>query len=166
MTGSHTVIGSMIETDRTALAALDAAAWLEAYRGVISGVTLDRMVAARRARWLTAPPSPATRVLRLGNVPQGFASFGPNRSRYTQAGGELYELYVAPEAQGMGIGGLLLDEARAGIAAAGMRGMVVWSLASNSRALSFYESRGGRKIAGGMEHLGGSALPTVAFYWP
>ncbi|MDT0212266.1 GNAT family N-acetyltransferase [Rothia sp. ARF10] len=52
----------------------------------------------------------------------------------------VHSLYVAPEAQGHGIGGLLLDAADR--AAPGVAGSDLWVFADNSPARRFYASRG------------------------
>ncbi len=55
------------------------------------------------------------------------------------AAGELLDhLYVAPEAQGRGVGGALLDAAKA------LRpdGLELWAFQRNERARRFYEKRG------------------------
>ncbi|HKA67608.1 MAG TPA: GNAT family N-acetyltransferase [Actinomycetes bacterium] len=60
--------------------------------------------------------------------PVGFAAVG---------GGMLHHLYVAPEWQGRGVGGALLDAARAG-----RDRLEVWVFQQNERARTFYERRG------------------------
>ena len=48
-------------------------------------------------------------VLELGNVVCGYATIGPNRARNLAQKGEVYELYLKPEYQGIGLGILLLQ---------------------------------------------------------
>lgn len=56
--------------------------------------------------------------------------------------GEVYNLAVDPDAQGRGIGPLLLDVGLAHLAATGCREVVLWVDAANGRALDLYRSRG------------------------
>ncbi|MGI9407401.1 MAG: GNAT family N-acetyltransferase, partial [Hyphomicrobiaceae bacterium] len=57
--------------------------------------------------------------------------------------GEIYEFYVAPLYQGLGLGEILFEAARTRLETNGKRGLIVWALADNDRAQSFYERRGG-----------------------
>lgn len=56
--------------------------------------------------------------------------------------GEVYNLAVDPDAQGRGIGPLLLDVGLGHLAATGCDEVVLWVDASNARALDLYRSRG------------------------
>ena len=56
--------------------------------------------------------------------------------------GEVYNLAVDPDAQGRGLGPLLLDVGLAHLAESGCREVVLWADARNARALALYRSRG------------------------
>jgi mycothiol synthase len=56
--------------------------------------------------------------------------------------GEVYNLAVDPDAQGRGLGPLLLDVGLAHLLATGSREVVLWADAKNARALELYRSRG------------------------
>jgi len=62
--------------------------------------------------------------------------------RRSERVGEVYNLAVDPDAQGRGLGPLLLDVGLAHLAAAGCREVVLWADAANTRALALYRSRG------------------------
>ncbi len=65
-------------------------------------------------------------------------------TRYT-AGlteGAVHSLYVSPDAQGMGLGSLLLDDAVATFRSEHLASAALWVFAANSAALGFYGSRG------------------------
>ncbi|TIL75200.1 MAG: GNAT family N-acetyltransferase, partial [Mesorhizobium sp.] len=79
--------------------------------------------------------------------------------------GEIYELYVRPEYQGIGLGSRLFSAARARLADHGLKGMVVWALEDNQNALTFYAGAGGRDVAEGVEVFEQKALKKVAFVW-
>ena len=79
--------------------------------------------------------------------------------------GEIYELYLRPEYQGIGLGTRLFSEARARLKSHGLNGLVVWALEENNNALAFYAGAGGRDIAEGVEVFDQKAIRKVAFVW-
>lgn len=70
----------------------------------------------------------------------GFADFGPARN--LDETGELYAIYVQPEAWGGGFGRALMGEVLRGLEEAGFRQAILWVLEDNPRSRRFYE-RGG-----------------------
>ena len=56
--------------------------------------------------------------------------------------GEVYNLALAPEAQGRGLGGLLLDAGLAHLVDAGIHEVILWVDAENPPALALYRTRG------------------------
>lgn len=56
--------------------------------------------------------------------------------------GEVYNLALAPQAQGRGLGGLLLDAGLAHLAGVGSREVILWVDGENLPALALYRSRG------------------------
>lgn len=56
--------------------------------------------------------------------------------------GEVYNLALAPEAQGRGLGGLLLDVGLAHLADVGIHEVILWVDAENPPALALYRTRG------------------------
>jgi mycothiol synthase len=62
--------------------------------------------------------------------------------RRGDAVGEVYNLALAPEAQGRGLGGLLLDAGLAHLMDVGSREVILWVDAENPPALALYRSRG------------------------
>ena len=77
-------------------------AWREAYRGVIPGRELERMIARRGPTWWRMAIARRTPllVLEYGDSVVGYVSYGRNRVPALSYGGEIFELYVAPECQG------------------------------------------------------------------
>jgi ribosomal protein S18 acetylase RimI-like enzyme len=104
-------------------------------------------------------------VVEIGGTVAGYATLGRNRARGLTQQGEIYELYLRPEYQGIGLGSRLFAAAREKLAASGLKGMVVWALEDNGGALSFYEGAGGRDAAEGVEVFDQKALKKVAFVW-
>ncbi|MBN9252831.1 MAG: GNAT family N-acetyltransferase, partial [Mesorhizobium sp.] len=95
----------------------------------------------------------------------GYATIGRNRARELRQQGEIYELYLRPEYQGIGLGSRLFAAARQRLKDHGLKGMVVWALEENENALAFYAGAGGRDIAEGVEVFEQKAVKKVAFVW-
>jgi len=129
--------------DAAAIAAAHVRTWQAAYEPVFGAerlAVLDEQLPARVERW--------ERLLREeqgiwvaeedGRV-VGFVGWGPSRDEGAE--GELYSLYVVPEAWGGGAGAALMavarDELRAGYGES-----ILWVLEDNPRARRFYEREG------------------------
>lgn len=153
-------------SDAGGLATVHDAAWREAYRGVIPGVALERMIQKRGPRWWRLAAAARGRplvVIDLGDRIGGYASYGPSRSLGLPQRGEIDELYLDPVFQGIGLGRRLFGAVRRDLANQGMKTLVVWALADNARAASFYQSLGGRIAARGETRFGGVPLARVAY---
>ena len=87
------------------------------------------------------------------------------RLQWKARDGEIYELYVMPEYQGVGLGSQLFEAARGMLSNHGLTGFVVWALEDNINACDFYYGKGGRDIAEGTESFDGSVIKKVAFVW-
>jgi ribosomal protein S18 acetylase RimI-like enzyme len=72
-------------------------------------------------------------VLDVGGTVAGYATLGLNRARSLPQEGEIYELYLKPEFQGVGLGKRLFTEARQLLDSLGCKGVVVWCLEDNHR---------------------------------
>ena len=55
---------------------------------------------------------------------------------------ELWRIYIAPEMQGKGIGGKLLNFAEEKAKQKGYTEMLIWAFQENTRAISFYQKHG------------------------
>ena len=55
---------------------------------------------------------------------------------------ELWRIYIAPEMQGKGIGGKLLNFAEEKAKQKGYTEMLIWAFRENTRAIKFYQKRG------------------------
>jgi ribosomal protein S18 acetylase RimI-like enzyme len=98
-------------------------------------------------------------------VVAGYANYGRNRARTLSYDGEIYELYLRPEFQGLGLGRRLFTAARKDLATSGMKSLVVWALSDNDNAVGFYQALGGRAVARSSERFGKRTLDKVAFGW-
>lgn len=153
--------------DAAAIADVHHDAWRGAYSGIIPHRALTKMINRRGPDWWANAIRRAATVLvvEIGGKLAGYATIGRNRARELPQQGEIYELYLSPEYQGIGLGSRLFAAARKKLADSGLRGMVVWALEDNGGALSFYEGAGGRDIAEGVEVFDQKALKKVAFVW-
>jgi ribosomal protein S18 acetylase RimI-like enzyme len=141
------------------------AAWRDAYRGIIPGRELEKMVARRGPKWWHTAIVRGTRlsVLEFDDSIAGYASYGRNRVPSLPYGGEIFELYLAPEFQGVGFGHRLFDAVRRDLAHHGHTTTLVWALADNERALSFYRRLGGKVVRQAEERFGSEIRSRIAF---
>ena len=153
--------------DARAIAEVHDAAWRYAYRGVIPGADLERMVERRGARWWAHAIARKTRivVLAFGGVIAGYATYGRNRAVNLPYAGEIFELYLRPEYQGLGFGRRLFNAVRRDLTGHDVAGLVVWALADNENACGFYRHLGGRTVDRTVERFGKANLPKIAFGW-
>lgn len=140
-------------------------AWRSAYRGIIPGRELERIVSRRGPRWWRSAilRGSGLLVFEFGGAVAGYVSFGRNRSKTSAYEGEIFELYVLPTHQGLGFGTLLFDGARRRLAAHGHGSTLVWALADNAHALGFYSALGGKVVGEADESFGTVTLKRVAF---
>jgi GNAT superfamily N-acetyltransferase len=147
-------------SDAAGLADVYAAAWREAYSGIIPALTLEKMIVRRSPLWWRdVVKRRAILVLEVGGTVAGYASFAPAAGRARSGAAEIQELYLKPEYQGIGLGKRLFSAALKRIKGRGYGRVLVRALADNERANGFYARRGGTLVARSEETLGGRALP-------
>lgn len=153
--------------DAEAITVVHDSAWRFAYDGMIPAKELARIVARRGARWWDRAIRRGTAilVLEVGGAICGYATVGPNRARNLPQKGEVYEIYLKPEYQGIGLGTRLFLAARRELGRFGFDSVVVWALADNDNACRFYKNAGGRKIARANERFGEVSLTKIAYAW-
>jgi GNAT superfamily N-acetyltransferase len=129
--------------DAEAIGAVQERGWQVAYRHIFPVAELRRggfiQVERWRARLADPPPGWATFVVEHDGRVIGFASVGPSRDE--RGLGELYAIYVHPEAWSTGAGRALIEQCEEEL---GSRydEATLWVLEDNPRARAFYE-RGG-----------------------
>ena len=151
--------------DAFGIAAVHDASWRQAYGGIIPHKALEAMVRRRGPAWWAKAVRNSTRVLVMeaeGRI-VGYATLGPNRVPALAQKGEIYELYLQPEYQGVGLGKQLFLAARQELAASGMRDSLAWVLEDNAPAIRFYRNAGGLDVAEGTETFDGRTLNKLAF---
>ncbi|MEZ5829166.1 MAG: GNAT family N-acetyltransferase [Hyphomicrobiales bacterium] len=153
--------------DASALASAYEEAWRGAYQGIIPHLSLQRMIARRSLNWWeqTLHKRAPLLVLDFRGEAAGYVTFGRCRLGRSPYQGEIFELYLHPTYQGLGLGEKLFDGARARLAEMRMKGLLVWALADNDAACGFYLRLGGKPVAEGSESFGETALRKVAFAW-
>ena len=151
--------------DAAALTCVFDAAWREAYLGIIPGVALHRLLARRGPRWWRSSIDHGRPlvVLDVHDSVAGYVSYGRCRNPGLPADGEIDELYLSPEYQGLGFGKRMFRAVRNDFADRGMARIIVWCLSDNVRARGFYERLGGRSVAETMERVAGVPLGKVAY---
>jgi len=154
-------------SDAAAVADTHDEAWRGAYQGVIPGLELEKLVTRRGPDWWDSAIRKGSRIaiLAFGDKVAGYANYGRNRARSLFYDGEVYELYLRPEFQGLGFGRRLFAAARRDLMQSNLKSMVVWALSDNDPATEFYRALGGRMVARSSERFGPKSLDKVAFAW-
>jgi ribosomal protein S18 acetylase RimI-like enzyme len=139
---SRVSIRQAVPADAEQLAHLHVDVWDDAYTGLMpQGILDDRRekVAERVARWeeILGDARPIWLAEDEDGL-AGFASAGPARDNDMEELLELYSLYVRASYWGTGVGYALFE------IAVGDRACYLWVLASNDRAIGFYERQGFR----------------------
>lgn len=154
--------------DAAELAGIHATTWRGTYRGILGGVDLERLISRRGLAWWQAAIRYRTRisVIEVAGEVAGYVTCGRSRMKTLPYAGEIYELYLLPEYQGLGFGKRLFAAARADLRAKGMSGLAVRVLVENEPACHFYEGMGGTAVSAGLEHFGGSNIAIQVYGWP
>ena len=151
--------------DAKEIAQVHDAAWRDAYRGIIPGRELEQLIARRGPDWWHSAIRRGTEIMVLDFDESigGYVSYGHNRVKSLPFRGEIFELYLAPEFQGLGFGSRLFAAARKELADYGLTTTVVWALSDNERALAFYRRLGGWVARRAEERFGPDVRGRIAF---
>jgi GNAT superfamily N-acetyltransferase len=132
--------------DAAPVARVHVRSWQIGYRGLLPDHYLDGLRPEDRMGHYTFgsadPEVPHTLVALDEGVIRGFATTAPCRDAGTPEAGEVLALYVDPDTWGVGVGTLLIGEARHHLWTQGFSDAVLWVLAGNVRAHRFYQSDG------------------------
>ena len=136
-------------------------------RAIVPGAELEKLINRRGPQWWDSAIRKGSRVsvLVFGDKVAGYANYGRNRARSLHFEGEIYELYLRPEFQGLGFGRRLFTAAKRDLIQSGLKSMVIWALSDNEPAVEFYRNLGGRMVARSSERFGVKSLDKVAFAW-
>ena len=140
--------------------------WRHAYTGIIPRLHLEQLIQARGPDWWkkSVKSTGHLLILEASDKIVGYATCGPAR-RNTRHRGEIFELYLTPVYQGIGLGEHLFEACRAQLDVDRLQGLVVWALADNNSACDFYWRRGGRPVAQTKEMFGQSQLLKIGYGW-
>lgn len=156
-------------SDAAAIAHVHVESWNATYGSLLPECVLRRRGFARRMlSWLEVTgcgPSDNILVAETGDGMAGFASIGANRAEHPGYQGEIYTLYLLPEALGQGIGRSLFQACRERLHDQGYRGLIVWMLQGNAAA-GFYTRMGGRVIDRRLSRLDEARVREIAYGWP
>jgi GNAT superfamily N-acetyltransferase len=132
--------------DELQVAQVHVRSWQVGYRGLLPDHYLDQLRPEDRAAHYTfataTPADPFTLVAVGTSVIRGFATVAPSRDPDLGDYGELFALYVDPDYWGCGIGTALVNAARARLVECGFQRALLWVMAGNVRAHSFYRGDG------------------------
>lgn len=132
--------------DARSIAEIHVRAWQEAYRGIVPEEYLRSLsIEEREIRWrdILRTSSADTWIAEDAGRVLGWMSLGSSRDADAAPDtGELWAIYVAPEAWRSGVGKALWQHAEAELRRAEFESVTLWVLAENQRAQRFYESLG------------------------
>lgn len=138
--------------------------WRAAYVGVMPQETLDALDVDQRtevwSRWIGADWSAQFLAERDGKA-VGFVSAGPAREE--EGTGEIYAIYVRPQAWGTGSGRALMDAAVSWLSER-WNEAVLWVAEENPRARRFYERYGWMSETTRMEEVAPGATISEVLY--
>lgn len=137
-----------LPTDAVAIAQVHVASWQAAYQGLLSEAYLQGLTQTvqRRAAFIAdgiARTSLNVRVAEQDGEIVGWSSYGRSRDEDAEEWtGELYALYLAPDAWAKGIGRQLWLASRESLKSSGFFRVTLWMLDGNERAERFYLAAG------------------------
>ena len=145
--------------DAPELAQIHWDSWIATYGGVLPPAAFDAFpLAAREALWhstaLVMQHAPAKQqqllVAQAGALLLGFACLGPLRANGVllpaPERGEVWALYLRPDALRRGTGSRLWSASQAWLRQAGFSEVYVWVLSANTGAVAFYRSQGCEQV--------------------
>lgn len=138
-----------VADDARGIAGIHVRTWQSAYRGHLPDRYLDGLEPSQREpMWTRAiaehRPDTVTLVAYDAAMPErllGFAATGPARDDRSTTG-ELYAIYIDPDAQAHGAGRALIVAAEGALRKAGFAVALLWVLESNEAAKGFYAHMG------------------------
>ena len=129
--------------DAAAIATIQVNSWRAAYRGLMPQPVLDSLSVEQRAGFWEKLLSDEHRTVVADSQagPIGFCSVIPARDGAARVA-EIAAIYVLPGHWRQGAGRALCAAAFESAASDGFSAIILWVLANNTRALSFYTAQG------------------------
>jgi ribosomal protein S18 acetylase RimI-like enzyme len=154
--------------DARAIGRIEVETWRTTYAGMLPDRVLlgmsDQRQTASWAGFLRHRPGDVYVAEGEGGRLLGFGNCGPQRDRTFDFGGEIYTLYVLPDAQGRGLGRQLLLALFARLLHCGHGSAIVWVVRANP-ARFFYERLGGKLVLHRAIPVGGEAVEAAGYGW-
>ncbi len=152
--------------DASALCAIYDAAMRSSHTGLMPAAALEHMLGRRGLQWwenllMTKPGAPL--ALRFDGKIAGYVSVGKSRIERTGCDGEIFEMCLLPEYQGLGYGKPLMEAGRRRLASAGFKRAAVWMVSSNECAVRLCKTTGSQPVAKGQENIQGALIPLIAY---
>jgi len=168
MGSGMTVIRQARLGDARAIGRIEVETWRTTYAGMLPDRVLLGMSEHRQtASWagfLRHRPGDVYVAETEGPRLLGFGNCGPQRDPAFGFGGEIYTLYVSPDAQGGGIGRRLLLALFSRLVDCGHRSAIVWVVRANP-ARFFYERLGGKLALFRPIPVGGQKVEAAGYGW-
>jgi len=155
--------------DARAIADVLVRSWHATYAGIVAQSYIDRMSPeAQSLRWQKrlSDGEPVTAVVAqdTNGAIVGFAAGGPLREKHGAFDGELYALYLLPEAQGQGIGRMLLSAWALQAKSRGYAAAIARVFTANP-ACAFYEHLGAHAVKEASLELEGESYRETWYAW-
>ena len=154
--------------DAEAIARIEVETWRTTYAGMLPDRVLLNMSERRQtASWshfLRHRPDDVRIAYTPRGTIMGFGNCGAQRDGGLDYEGEIYTLYVHPDAQGQGAGRALVLALFQRLVATGHGSALVWVVRSNP-ARYFYERLSGRQVMHRPIPVGGQPVAAVSYGW-
>jgi GNAT superfamily N-acetyltransferase len=139
------VVRDAVAADARSILEVRRRSWQEAYAHIfpadaLGGMAIEPWVASWEERLEAPAPRAHTLVAARGGDTVGFAYLGVEREDPSL--GELYAIYVRPDAWGFGAGRALMARTLELLRAEGFPEAILWVLEDNPRTRRFYELAG------------------------
>lgn len=155
--------------DAPAIARIEIETWRAAYAGMLPDRVLvgmsERRQTASWASFLRHRPEDVWVAQTAKGSVLGFGNCGAQRDSAIDYAGEVYTLYVLPDAQGEGLGRRLVLALFRRLIESGRGSGLVWVVRANP-ARFFYERLGGRQVMHRPILVGGESVEAIAYGWP
>lgn len=154
--------------DAETIARVEVETWRTTYAGMLPDRVLlgmsERRQTASWAGFLRHRPDDVRISQTVKGSVTGFGNCGAQRDSAIDFAGEIYTLYVLPDAQGNGAGRSLLLALFSRLVAMGYGSALVWVVRANP-ARYFYERLGGKQVMYRPIPVGGQPIEAVAYGW-
>ncbi|HEY5210731.1 MAG TPA: GNAT family N-acetyltransferase [Stellaceae bacterium] len=155
--------------DAEAIARIEVETWRATYAGMLPDRVLIGMSEKRqRASWIGMMryrPGDVIVIEQGAAGIVGFGNCGTQRDGALPYAGEIFTLYVTPDAQNRGVGKQLMAALFARLVAAGRTSALVWVIKANPSRF-FYQRMGGKFVLTRRIRVGGELVDAIAYGWP